>query len=117
MTITEFLLARIAEDEETARTRGDGPVHFPGCSLHDNSTEPFRCDCAGPDRALAECEAKRRIVVRDGWAAMHPCTRPGHTACTLLWEEHHDATLAMETLQIVTTPYADHPDYRDEWRP
>jgi hypothetical protein len=83
VTITDFLLARIAEDEAAAER---GRRH--------NATETFANDNYGcllvdPARVLAECEAKYRLVVSgDTW-----------THC------------------VLATVYADHEDYRPEWRP
>lgn len=45
-----------------------------------------------PERVLREVEAKRRLV---GWAE----------------------TKALYVLTALALPYADHPDYRQEWRP
>jgi hypothetical protein len=101
MTLTDFLLARIAEDERAARdavratmrgeiSRSDFPAHV----QHFIST-------ATPARVLAECEAKRRIAER--------CGRVG----ALMPSEH----LAQGVLSLLASPYADHDDYREEWRP
>lgn len=66
-------------------------------------------------RALAEIEAKQRLV-RDyedavrSLAASEPNT-PAHDLMT-----GAVSTLA-RTLRLLVLPYADHPDYRDEWRP
>lgn len=59
-SLTDFLLARIAEDEAA---RDD--VHHERCGLvlcSDCTAGPFPCDCGRPARVLAECEAKRRIA-------------------------------------------------------
>jgi hypothetical protein len=54
----------------------------------------------GAERLLAECEAKRRIVEEiEG-------TRAPATYTTRL----------LTILMHLALPYADHPDYRDEWR-
>lgn len=87
MTLTEFLLARIAEDEADARGDTLGAV--------------IPQDCWGPDRVLAECEAKRRIV----------------DACQNVEQVHAAEFLADRMLAFLALPYADHPDYREEWRP
>ena len=50
MTLTEFLLARITEDEVEAPFIHDGDKWSDGCA------------CDFPTRWLAECAAKRRIV-------------------------------------------------------
>jgi hypothetical protein len=121
-TLTEFLLARIAEDEYAARAfvnelgearrwrcdevggtvRRDGVPPF---GLSDvEATTPTHLEAAhiarhDPARVLAECEAKRRIV---------EVALPG---------ERDDAGERFRILRILATVYADHPDYRDEWRP
>ena len=115
MTLTEFLTARIDEDEAAARPFRN--------ALGD--VKPWRCDEVGgkvrqvgqqefglpdvvsesdthltavhiarhdPARILAECEAKRQLIERVGnpdWAGF----------------------------RILALPHADHPDYRPEWRP
>ena len=89
MTLSEFLLARIAEDEKRAprlqaiAREADAAAHW---ALMDEARH-----------LLAECEAKRRIVE----AAKAAFTSGGL--------DH-----AVRQLAIV---YASHPDYRDEWRP
>lgn len=104
MTITEFLLARIAEDEAGAR-RGllCGEAHPTADVYHpDGHPDP---------RAERECEAKRRIV------AEHPLDDEGFC--------YDDATHShgckwhwpCPTLRALASVYADHPDYHEEWRP
>jgi len=125
MTLTDFLLARIAEDEERAsRTSyywNEGP------DLLDH-IETHHVDLTA--RVLAECEAKRRIV------ALHRPARfidvsigVNSTVCLICHfanEHYPDAEgiprLMQElhpcgTLRYLALPYADHPDYRREWRP
>jgi hypothetical protein len=90
MTLTDFLLARIAEDEEWLREYGEMRNGWvPGPRPVD--------DCR---RLLAECEAKRQIL-RD-----FELFAPPHG-----WFRH-----AMRTLGHLALPYADHPEYREEWR-
>ena len=89
MTLTEFLLARIAEDEEEARQafayRGSGTMYPKG----------HACD---PGRVLADCEARRRIVEKV--------------------EANTGVTVEDDwPLNFLALPYADHPDYRQEWKP
>ena len=55
-----------------------------------------------PARVLAEVDAKRRIVDR----CEHYQTY-----------EDYGWALADEVLSLLALPYADHPDYREEWRP
>jgi hypothetical protein len=98
MTLAEFLLARIDEDEGAAGFEEFG-MPVPGNSW-------------GPERVLAECEAKRRIVNDAGFAVHQaeinkraPHTEPVFAA----------ALLGKHVLNHLARPYADHPDYRQEW--
>lgn len=113
MTLTEFLLARIAEDEEAAHgaaaamqsnygtgswdVRPDGRLGLGGgLSLGVGPVAPHvaRHD---PARVLAECEAKRRIV--EEVLPIHPDYDP------------------LYVQRLLALPYADHPDYQEAWRP
>jgi len=64
--IAEFLLARIAEDAAVDERFGllvSVEHHEVGCDLIAAHTDYGpSCDCGGPKRWLAECEAKLRIV-------------------------------------------------------
>lgn len=90
--LIEFLLARIAEDE--SEIVGVIP---PGQVLYDYEVK------WQPPRIAHECEAKRRIIERHGDGGdCFDCT-PTRYPCP--------------TLRLVAAIYADHPDYREEWKP
>ena len=96
LTLTEFLLARIAEDEQAAERGGTHPD--PATFARDNHGYLW----VQPARVLAECEAKRRIVeLVGGGSSIH---RPG---------DCQDC----DVMRLLALPYADHPDYREEWKP
>lgn len=85
-TLTQFLRARIAEDEATARVANDW-------------------NFTAEARVLAECEAKRRIVESAEFVRDTPSI-------------HDDArTFMSNVLRRLAAVYAEHPDYREEWRP
>ena len=63
LTLTEFLLARIAEDEAEARKAG--PMWRNEWSAEDVDVT-LHIERHDPARVLAECEAKRRIVANHG---------------------------------------------------
>jgi hypothetical protein len=104
MTLTDFLLARIAEDEVDVE-RGMMRVSGPG----------------SPARVRADCEAKRQIV------ELHGAKRVRRAAETLSGEPefiedcricgHFPAQYPCVTLRMLALPFADHPDYREEWKP
>jgi hypothetical protein len=87
-TLSEFLLARITEDEEAARAclarSGPGLVADPGVRTLMN-------------RALGACDSRRQMVVE------HSTGGHRHRACT--------------TLRLLASAYLDRPDFPEEWRP
>ena len=92
LTLTEFLLARIAEDE---------------ASIHAGSGGRY-----GPDRIRVECEAKRRIVERMteycwGSGRIQSEPRPPCGVCS---------RVGCVTLRALALPYADHPDFDSTWK-
>ena len=102
MDLSEFLLARIAEDEAWATSAWREQSHAGGCDV---------CGASFP-RLLAECEAKRRIVEHhrsndDDWPLCVICTEVGPDAQG--WP--------CLTLHLLALPYADHEDYDEAWRP
>ena len=114
-SLTEFLLARIAEDEAAARDAYyDGQVWIPeeeAVVSADRDLEPVmfldrKRDAAhayrwSPARVLAECEAKRRIVEDRG----------------LLDTFGVPSIFGERILRALAPPYASHPDYDESWRP
>lgn len=126
-----FLRARLDEDERVLRAAEGG--HWEVSTI-DGTSEiretvtrlgvvySFSGGCTDPDTAghivrhdpvhvLRDIESKRRII-RECWAAverdrMHSGWRPRQT----------EYDLAAYTLRLLALPYADHPDYRKEWRP
>lgn len=114
MTLTEFLLARIAEDEAVARAYEDGD-NWPNPYIGDgDSSDLAWVDRFTAGRVRAECEAKRRIVELHEGA--HECstydTEGEIDNCTWVL-----ATDMCSTLRLLALPYADHPDYDEAWRP
>lgn len=85
--LTEFLLARIAEDEAWAKHR---------------DIVTFGCDDSrmSPARVLADLEAKRRIVAQASF-----------------WEAEPVGRTLDYVARVLALPHADHPDYREEWKP
>jgi hypothetical protein len=124
MDLSEFLLARIAEDEAVARqsvTHGTGglPQQTPGLW-----NGPGQYPIMHAQRLLADCEARRRIVdeaqtarsaldsIRDTFAGLDDprarVERASYSATERVW---------FDALRLLALPYASHPDYRSEWTP
>ncbi|MFE8961733.1 DUF6221 family protein [Streptomyces iakyrus] len=133
--LVHFLRARLDEDEALAREAPPGPWHignavdptqpchvhtFPGARLVGDGLNWLVAEHIArqhPARILAEVEVKRGLLdehhnVNDGDCAVcvdgqwgyptHGGSSPQHYPC--------------RTLRLLALPYADHPDYRAEWR-
>lgn len=114
--LTTFLRARL--DEDLREGLADGGDH--DLRSWTKPIYPWGNDwCSGvgirESRLLAEVQAKRAIL------DLHTCTcpNPNCTDCDACSGQHHaDPTPApCETIKHLALPYADHPDYREEWRP
>lgn len=132
-------------DEEGIVSSDAEPVNPPGSLLHIYAPEGRwnLWDCEGaaslgvtsevsahmarhdPARVLAECAAKRRIIALheredrgDGWGSppYWCCTEcGGRTVHPNLGWIPTSTAWPCRTLRLLTLPYADHPDYREEW--
>jgi len=116
--LVEFLRQRLDEDERTARIVNADP------------TSDCWFDCAGdghgdhhlrwnPARVLAEVDAKRRILdehapfsqpQKMAWGEIIACSTCGSV-------DDSPTEWPCSTVRLMALPYADHPDYREEWRP
>jgi hypothetical protein len=125
MSLAEFLLARIAEDEDAAKGPLTQKWFAVGTEFPDDDSHPAEMlrgyvDSKGlavtedgdgpsvwhiarhdPARVLAECEAKRRIVER---------VAPP--------DELHNSGECSEcdVTRLLALPYADHESFKEEWR-
>jgi hypothetical protein len=120
-TLDEFLLARIAEDKRIAADAAAAaqerwrPEDVAAADPH-VAGHVARHD---PARVIAECAAKRRLVMacRDSrFDRAFLGARPNGMADFLL-SPRDQHQLAALTLALRAVPYADHSDYRPEWRP
>lgn len=97
MTITEFLEARIAEDEHEAT------------SMLDSFARGGEVSKRRWIRVLAECAAKRAIIDLAGTAGCLDSLQANL--------DYGYDSIEEEMLRTLATVYADHPDYRQEWTP
>jgi hypothetical protein len=131
--LANFLLARIDEDDEAARRAADE------CARHDRdfevedpdwqrwsrpaasvaSTGPIAefINRQDPQRVLAKCAADRQIVLGctrqlDNWVTVRPGVRENRP----IREPWTEDDTAADVLTYLALPYADHPDFREEWR-
>lgn len=106
MTITEFLLARIADDETSAQRGRSHPD--PSTFARDN----YGYLWVQPAHVLAECEAKRRLV-----ELHHEEGAAGATYCSSCEDrDRHDGEpWPCPTIRVLASVYADHPDFDPAW--
>jgi hypothetical protein len=102
MSLAEFLLARIAEDEDRIGDSAAPPRTWSETFIDSEAAKLGRpIPAASPvvkplAQARVECDAKRRLVE---WAAA--ASAPEYQGYVL---------------PLLALPYADHPDYQPEWR-
>ena len=90
--LVEFLRARLDEDEQAAQ-RANAMADHAWASSSDEVIRTARGELGSfydPARVLREVEVKREIVKLHG---------------------------IVHTLRLLAMPYADHPDYQQEWEP
>lgn len=122
MTITEFLLARIAEDEAVAREALAEPWAAGSWTpeVYDDGIRN-RAVAFAPERVLAECETKRRIIELHDHVEQTYTDTPGvEFGCTICHIGAHGEDFNggwCDTVRALALPYADHPDYDEAWRP
>jgi len=122
MTLVEFLLSRIGDDEQAARSAG---VLQSGTSWeYEPDPTPSPILLVAPARVLAECEAKRRIIeeYREFTKADPDDGMPIYAEDVdedRLWPAYGGGMFSglRKAVRLLALPYADHPDYRAEWRP
>jgi hypothetical protein len=107
VTLTEFLLARIADEERAAFTRIEQTP---------NDSSSGQLLRALTDQLLIELEAKRRVI--EVHTGVHPCA-VGHGWAGVRPEGAAGVYSADEpcpTLRALAASHDDHPEYRPEWR-
>ena len=128
MTITEFLEARIDEDEAVARAASHqkvaGPFHgnWRHNSLHLSSMEREDAEHIArhdPARVLAECAAKRAIIAEHGEMEVASLDRETwgqpFTVCRVCAVGVRQVVSPCPTLKALAAVYKNHADYREEW--
>lgn len=103
--LVKFLRARLDEERTEAEKQPDGEeAMLDGWEIIATAESNYPCYeylRIAKRRVLADVEAKRRIVAR-----------VEHHASLMGRDEIHD-----DLLRLLALPYADHPDYREDWRP
>jgi len=104
VTLTEFLLARIAEDQAVATLIQSAPPKWTMTVYpHDGEKIPVAAGPFDPARVLAECAVKRSVLellIADSGDSRNAVRRG--------W--------AVEIFHQYAAVYADHPDFDPAWR-
>jgi hypothetical protein len=128
MTLTDFLQARIDEDEKAAQTKFTSRRMIGGKMVEIPIPSRSGTWAWSPDRVLAECEAKRLIVALHTPYERVYCDhsddytmKSAGTACEFCDIEGDGGEPEPEWypcrhLRLLALPYADHPDYQEGWR-
>ena len=132
LNLVEFLRARLDEVERNARAATPGPWeqvpervgwlssaeywHVVDCSgtpaARENAEHIARHD---PARALAEVDAKRKLVAAyESAVTAYGAAEVGTAVHDLMTGSVNSLRYA---LQLHALPYADHPGFKEEWRP
>jgi hypothetical protein len=133
--LVQFLRDRLDEEQREAeaalkRTTTTRRM-IQGQWVEDTVQPPeWRRSAWSPARVLAEVDAKRQVLaaymdavlVRDQateWALnKSPIVVDPGSETFERWSLARDAALVLDpVIRLLAVPYADHPDYRDEWRP
>ncbi|MCG0069713.1 hypothetical protein CFC35_05650 [Streptomyces sp. FBKL.4005] len=129
--LVEFLRARLAEDERAARQATEGPwtaevsgetghcvipsdaqstrEYVARTQLYAAAFDAEHIARHDPARVLREIEAKRRLL--------NEYTKVATNDVNEVEYAHGWANALGEAVRLLALPYADHPNYRKEWRP
>lgn len=135
--LVEFLRARLAEDEQVAKDATPGPwwddtpegawgespdaVVAAGTGMvaklpvsERGGLNALHIERHDPARVLAEVEAKRKLIER-----YERAVRVGGSSPSDFMRGQDDGyeQACLDAIRDAAEVYADHPDYRDEWRP
>lgn len=120
MTITEFLLARIAEDEDLVTPASPREDRVGGNGIDWAEVGAIReVLMVSESRVRAECAAKRRIVGehRTRAAAYTGMTVESYPCCDVCSAGgEYPGVYPCATLCALASVYADHPDFDPAWK-
>ena len=113
--ITDFLLARISEDEETARLGLNQRNELYLDTFDEDESTETNLIIVGAGRLLAECEAKRAIIKLADEATGLDMTVDNDRRVGIR-DEAVEPYCGDSILRTLAAVYRDHPDYKPEWK-
>lgn len=121
--IVAFVKARLDEDERIANAAADAFLHGDRIGIERDKLHPSVCMHVyswTTARVLREVEAKRTMLAVAAVMVMDlplPAGTPAKAARLEAIAHDTERRQGSTFLQLLALPYADHPDYRKEWRP
>lgn len=122
--LVQFLRARLDEERTEAEKQPDGEeAMLDGWEIIATAETNYPCYeylRIAKRRVLADIDAKRELIKRGDTLfcecdfADSPPTNPEDRSQEI--PHHYDCT-AYRVAAVLALPYADHPDYREDWRP
>ncbi|MFF2453347.1 DUF6221 family protein [Isoptericola sp. NPDC058082] len=111
MTLTEFLIARLDEDEARAAAAELRNRHDPGDAPQTNGLGQV----SSPARLLAEVESKH-LLIRLAYEATGLDMDKDLDRAIDARQDSGIEFVGERMLRALALPYAEHVDYREEWR-
>jgi hypothetical protein len=107
MTLVEFMRARLDDDERAAEN-----VHHYACDslVFRAPRHSVPCDCSTPGLIRAEVDVQRRIV------EMYRSATEDFTRFDQTHDEFTNEATLETVVRLLALPYANHPDYQQEWK-
>lgn len=115
--LSEFLLARIEEDEASARRLSTvvAGIDVPHITTDLQIVTDHLDVLVQPRRVLADCEAKRQIVLSAQDAMRAADNLPADASEVRSEAVGAGANVYEYVLRMLAEPYANHPDFQTEW--
>ena len=123
MDLTEFLTARVDEDEAAAKAAAArGGSIWPNSDYENRTPELEHARRHDPARALREVEAKRAILAAHmpgefGYRQIEILCRTCVTGHYVYMDDDAADPWPCVTVRALAAIWNGHPDYRDEWKP
>jgi hypothetical protein len=118
--LVQFLRARLHQDAtEAGKLADDDDYEMEPWQVRRDETgawDNYAYLRIAKARVLAEVDAKRQTVALHSDPTGHSCSITDDTGYALNYSDVAGDD-ACTTLRLLALPYADHPDYREEWKP
>ncbi|KAB7850162.1 DUF6221 family protein [Streptomyces mobaraensis] len=122
--LVAFLRVRLDEDERAARAALGAPwIRREGVAgVHSDSTDDYPHGAPIADCRRIQAEYEDRVAVAEHIVRHQPARVLAEVAAKRqmiddTWGGPDQEDVWLHHVRLLALPYADHPDYREEWRP